>query len=572
MPTDQSPSEILPAGSISRKTGVKTTIVHGLLSPMRDGTLLSLDLIRPDAPGAYPVVLVRTPYDKTRSRTPFYQSLAERGYIVAIQDTRGRFNSDGTFFPYKDDRADGYDTVEWVAAQEWCDGNIGMAGGSYVGQTQWFAAADAPPHLRAIVPTVSPPDAFLNEPICNGCFLLPMGEWMVRMGRRSWQTPPPFEWFDEMPDYFSAMPLATLPTQANFSSPWWDEMMRHPNLDGLWRACSYQDAWPNIIVPALNITGWWDMNFPGAPLNFSGMREHGRTEAIRQAQQIVIGPWPHQVNRTRRLNGIDFGDEAIVNLDDYTVRFYDRWLKGIDNGIERDPRVYVFVVGANEWWTAADWPLPETVPTPFYLHSRGHANSLKGDGVLSREQPSAEPADAFAYDPADPVGLFWNLKDGPVDDRIPSIRDDVLCYTSDPLTDPLDVVGPVSCVLYASSSALDTDWHVRLVDVHPDGAARFLCHGMLRARFRESFERPTLLEPETVYRFEFGMDACGVRFLPGHRIRVEVMSSWFPEYDRNTNSGAPNNFLDDNLVVAYNRIYHDSERASHVVLQVVRGR
>ena len=210
--------------------------------------------------------------------------------------------------------------------------------------------------------------------------------------------------------------------------------------------------------------------------------------------------------------------------------------------------------------------------TPFYLHSRGHANSLKGDGSLSPEQPGAGPADAYAYDPADPVGAFWNLQDGPVDDRIPSIRDDMLCYTSEPLTEPLDVVGPVSAVLYASSSARDTDWHVRLVDVHPDGAARFLCHGMLRARFRDSFEVPALLEPDRVYRFEFGMDACGVRFLPGHRIRVEVMSSWFPEYDRNTNSGAENNFLDDNLVVAHNRIYHEPGRASHVVLPVVHGR
>jgi putative CocE/NonD family hydrolase len=572
MPIQPTPADVLPAGSISPKTGVKTTIVHGLLAPMRDGALLAMDLIRPDAPGAYPVVLVRTPYDKTLGRTPFLRSLAERGYVVAIQDTRGRFNSDGVFFPYRDDREDGYDTVEWVAAQAWCDGNVGMAGGSYVGQTQWFAAADAPPHLKAIVPTVSPPDAFLNEPICNGCFLMAMGEWMVHMGRRSWQTPPPFEWFAEKPAYFDTLPLASLATRANFASPWWDEMMRHPKLDDFWRACSYQDAWPRITVPALNITGWWDMNFPGAPLNFVGMRQHGSTAAIRQAQQLIIGPWPHQVNQTRALNGVDFGDQAVVNLDDYMVRFYDRWLKGVENGLETDPRVHVFVIGANEWWTAADWPLPEAHPTPFYFHSRGAANSLKGDGVLSIEQPGAEPADAYAYDPADPIGLFWNLKDGPVDDRVPSIRDDMLCYTSEPLAEPLDVVGPVVCVLYASSSARDTDWHVRLVDVHPDGAARFLCHGMLRARFRDSFEAPSLLDPATVYRFEFGMDACGVRFLPGHRLRVEVMSSWFPEYDRNTNSGAENNFHDDQLVVAHNRIYHEPGRASHVVLPIVRAR
>ena len=181
-----------------------------------------------------------------------------------------------------------------------------------------------------------------------------------------------------------------------------------------------------------------------------------------------------------------------------------------------------------------------------------------------------EPADAYTYDPADPIGCFWNLRDGPVDDRVPSIRDDMLCYTSEPIREPLDVVGPVSCCLYASSSARDTDWHVRLVDVHPDGAARFLCHGALRARFRESFEAPKLLKPGEVYRFEFGLDAVGVRFLPGHRIRVEVMSSWYPGYERNTNSGAANNFLDDQIVKANQRVFHEASRASFVTLPVVR--
>jgi putative CocE/NonD family hydrolase len=325
-------------------------------------------------------------------------------------------------------------------------------------------------------------------------------------------------------------------------------------------------------VPALNISGWWDMNFPGAWTNFAGMQERGATQQSRDGQQLIIGPWPHWVNRTRTLNGVDFGAQAVVNLEQYVTRFYDRWLKGADNGLDSDPRVQVFVLGANEWWTSDSWPLPEAEPTPFYFHSRGHANSLKGDGGLSTEQPGAEPADGYAYDPADPIGLFWDVRDGPVDDRLPSIRDDMLCYTSDALTEPLDVVGPVSVVLYAASSARDTDWHVRLIDVHPDGAARFLCHGALRARFRESFETPQLLEPETIYRFEFGVDACGVRFLPGHRMRVEVMSSWWPEYDRNTNSGAENNFLDANLVVAQQRIFHEPGRASHIVLPVVRGR
>lgn len=567
------PVAVLPGGPISPRTGGKPHLVHGLLTPMRDGALLAMDLIRPPAPGRYPVVLVRTPYDKTASRRPYYWELAERGYVVAVQDCRGRFNSDGAFFPYRDERADGYDTVEWIAAQDWCDGNVGMAGRSYVAQTQWFAAAETPPHLKAIVPECSPPDAFFNEPILNGCFLLPMGEWMLNMGRRAWQIPGGMgDVFSEHQDYFDALPLSSLPARASIACPWWDDMMRHPNLDGFWRACSYQDAWPRMRVAALNITGWWDMNFPGAPTNFAGLRQHGRTPAVRAGQHLIVGPWWHHTNEDRVLNGVDFGEGAIVNLWEYALRFYDHHLKGIANGIDRDPRVHVFVLGADEWWTADEWPLPDAVPTPFYFHSRGRANTLHGDGALSPEPPGQEPPDVFAYDPSNPAGRFWDLRDGPVDDRGPSDRSDVLCYTSPPLSEPLDVVGPVSCVLHAASSARDTDWHVRLVDVHPDGAARFLCHGALRARFRESFETPQLLEPDQIYRFEFGMDAAGVRFLPGHRVRVEVASSWFPEYDRNTNSGAENNFLDDKLVVAHQRVYHEPGRASHVLLPVVSRR
>jgi putative CocE/NonD family hydrolase len=571
MPENHEPVDVLPVSEISPRTH-KAILRQGLLVPMRDGVQLALDLIQPEQPGAFPVVLVRTPYDKTMNQRPFYRELAERGYVVAIQDCRGRFNSDGEFFPYRNEHRDGYDTVEWLAAQPWCDGNIGMAGVSYVGQTQWFAASEAPAHLKAIIPESSPPDAFSNEPILNGCFLLPTSEWMLRMGRRSWGVPQPFEWFAEIRDYFHALPLSAVPERAGTVSPWWDEMMRHPNWDELWKACSYQHAWAEMGVAALNITGWWDMNFPGGPTNFAGLRENGNSAWVRDNQYLIIGPWWHHANEDRVLNGIDFGESAIMNLDHYKIRFYDRHLKGIGNGIEHDPRVHLFVIGANEWRSADAWPLPETQFTPWYFHSNGHANSLKGDGVLSTAAPATEPTDGFDYDPDDPVGMLWKITDGPVDDRIPSIRDDVLCYTSEVLAESLDVVGPVSCVLYASSSASDTDWHMRLIDVHPDGSARFLCHGALRARFREGFESPVFMQSGEVYRFEFGMDAAGVRFLPGHRIRIEVMSAWWPEYDRNTNSGAANNFMDDTLVVAHNTIYHDEGRASHVILPVIPSR
>jgi putative CocE/NonD family hydrolase len=572
MSIESTVSPVLPTGLISPPITSATHLQHDLRVPMRDGVELSLDLIRPEVPGAYPVVLVRTPYDKVRARQPFHHDLARRGYIVALNDLRGRFNSDGEFTPYIHDTEDGYDTVEWIAQQEWCDGNVGMAGGSCVARTQWLAAAADPPHLKALVPVVSPPDAYLNEPITHGCFLLPVAEWMLWMGRRSWQMTDADPIYSAMRPYFHALPLADMARQAGIQSRWWDEWMQHPNLDEYWRRGSYMHAWGDMSVSALNISGWWDMNFPGAHLNFNGLRRNAKSAQVRDGQKLIIGPWPHRVNRTRTLNGLDFGEQAIVDLEKYQIRFYDRWLKGERNGIEQEAPVYVFVLGANEWWTSSDWPLPEAENVAFYFHSRGRANSLKGDGGLSTEPPGDEPADAYAYDPADPNGMLWRIEDGPVDDRLPSIRDDMLCYTSDVLSEPLDVVGPVSVTLYAASSARDTDWHVRLCDVHPDGSARFLCHGMLRARFRESFEQPKLMEPGEVYEFRFAADACGVRFLPGHRIRVEVTSSWFPEYDRNTNSGAENNFLDAQVVVAQQRVFHERGRASHVTLPIVRAR
>lgn len=571
VPADNAAPGEPPRGDISPKIATKTRLEHGLLVPMRDGARLSLDLVRPEVPEPLPVVLVRTPYDKVLERSrksDFYVSLAQRGYIVAVQDCRGRFNSDGEFFPYFSELDDGYDTVEWIAAQEWCDGNVGMTGGSYVGQTQWYAAARNPPHLKAIVPAVSPPgNLFRNEPISNGVFLLAFGEWMRDMGRRAFQNSDFLNIFTEDQSYFDALPLADLPRQAGSPSAWWDEMMQHPNFDDFWKRGSY-DVWSNISAPALNLTGWYDMSVCGAPLNFEAMRKSGATDDARRGQKLVIGPWPHWVNLHRRLNSIDYGEYAIIELNDYIVRHFDRWLKGRRNGLDDEKPVHVFVMGANEWRAEDDWPLPGTEYVPYYFHSGGHANSLKGDGALSPDPPAIEPPDRYRYDPADPVRVLWNMHDGPVDDRLPSVRDDVLCYTTEPLTEPLDVVGWVTCRLYASSSARDTDWHVRLVDVHPDGSARFLCHGALRARFRESVEEPELLDPGAVYAFDLSMDPTGIRFLPGHRIRVEVTSSWLTRWDRNTNSGAANNFLDDELIVAHQTVFHERGRASHVLLPV----
>ncbi|MEX2375366.1 MAG: CocE/NonD family hydrolase [Dehalococcoidia bacterium] len=563
-----------PRRPISSPLTSQLRIVHDLRVPMRDGVELALDLVRPDLGGPFPAILMRTPYDKTVERgrrEAQIRRFAERGYIVALNDCRGRSNSDGEFFPYVNEHDDGFDTVEWIAAQSWCDGNVGMLGLSYAGQTQWQAASRVPPHLKAIVPLASPPSSlWRNEPILNGVLLLGMGEWMVHMGRRSLQTPNFREQlWNEQREYFDALPIGALGTMAGVKCSWWDEWMRHPTYDAMWKRGSY-DRYADITVPALNVTGWWDMNFPGAPLNFEAMRREGATADARNGQKLIIGPWAHWMNTSRALSGIDFGEHALIGLDDYVIRFFDRWLKDDDNGIEHEPSVYVFVLGANEWWAEDTWPLRGTEDVPFYFRSAGDANSFNGDGRLSNSPPSGhEPSDSYVYDPLNTAHVLWNMRDGPVDDRIATTRRDVLCYTSEPLAEALDVIGWVTCRLYAASSAPDTDWHVRLVDVYPDGSARFLCRGAMRARFRNSLEDPQPLEPGEPTLFEFSLDGTGVRFLPGHRIRVEVTSSWFTQYDRNLNSGADNPFLDDTPVVAAQTVFHERGLESHVLLPVV---
>ena len=552
---------------------------------MRDGVKLALDLVWPDGHGPFPVVLIRTPYDKVFQRDAppevvqglpydptFLASLIERGYLLAVQDVRGRFNSDGDWYPYFNEGDDGFDTIEWIVAQPWCNGNVGMIGRSYVGYTQWMAAAPRPRGLKAIVPIGAQSDLFRSFPVLNGAFVVPMAELLVKMGRHSYQVS------NFMTDvlrgsetYFQTLPLADVPAAAGAETPqWWVDMMAHPNFDAYWRRGSYDDRWSEIEAPALNVTGWYDLTVDGAITNFEGMRRHGRGLA-RSGQRLVVGPWAHWVNTSSSLSGFDFGNEAVIDLAGYVQRFFDRWLKGVSEAIDTSPHVHVFVMGAGEWWADEEWPLPGTEYASFYLRSDGRAHGDDGGGRLAGELPGTEPPDRYVYDPLDAVPSPWSMHDGPLDERPVAARPDVLCYTSEPLEAPLDVVGPLSLVLYASSSARDTDWHVRLADVHPDGFARFLAHGVLRARFRNSLQDPVLLTPGEIERFEIGLAATGNRFLPGHRIRLEVMSSWFPRFDRNLGSGAENNFLDAQAIVAEQAVFHTESYPSHLLLPVVRS-
>jgi putative CocE/NonD family hydrolase len=578
---------------------VKATI--GTMVPMRDGVRLSVDIYRPDAEGRFPVILTHIPYDNATSSTWFGAArarwFAERGYVFALSDFRGRYDSEGTFdiFDHKH-KTDGYDLVEWLARQPWADGNVGMTGPSYMGWSQWWAASQAPPSLKAIAPEVAPPDQFYNGPYQDGilvCWAMDWGAGMMagrtnqRIGDGAYGG-----FANSRAEDYMHLPYLDLPKVKGAAyAPWFETWIRQ-NLSSFeyWERIAYQgrENYSKITVPALNITGWFDANFPGSPMNYIGMKQHGATPASRRPR-LIIGPWSHGIN-TRELVGFDYGADAVLDLNGVICRWFDHYLKGVANGVERDPPVQVFVIGVNRWYAETDWPLPQTQWTRYYLHSGGKANSLKGDGTLTTRPPGDEPPDTYVYDPADPTPDAFDKVgnrtmpvrrvghiEGAVDTRIGAIRDDVLVYQTAPLDADVELTGPIEAKLFAATSARDTDWMMRLVDVHPDGYAALLADGVLRARCRDpenqgayNPEKLSEIKPDAVYEYTLRFwRAVGNVFRKGHRIRIEVSSSYYPYYLRNLNTGADNVGLETKWVVAEQKIYHDRQYPSFVLLPVI---
>ena len=560
---------------------------------MRDGTVLRADVTRPKAEGGFPVLLHRTPYNKvdnseTSLGTPVFY--AERGYAVVTQDVRGRFASDGDFYPFRDDGAgvsrDGYDSVEWAAAQPWSDGNVGTFGGSYAGATQYRNALSRPPHLRAMFVWQSAADYYREWVYHGGAFELGFNmAWARNVTHTNLARLAHGGEYDrlngvleraaeEQQDWYGRLPLHPCRYLEGLSD-WYNDWLEHPEDGPYWWQFSIEKHHDQIETPIYHLGGWFDVFLAGTLTNYTGLKRRARTEEARHAQKLIMGPWEHSVaNIDDRFAGeFDFGPEAGVDIRELRLPWFDYWLKDADTGVMDDPPVRIFVMGRNEWRYEADWPLPDTRYVPFYMHAvpSGSIASLN-DGTLSGEPPEAsENPDGFVYDPYDPVptrgGATLSIPSGVHDQR--EVDERCLTFTSEPLAEELEVTGPVKAVLYAMSSAPDTDWVVRLTDVHPDGYSRPLCDGILRARYRESFEHPRLLEPGKVYRFEVDMAATSNAFLPGHRIRVSVTSSSFPRFDRNLNTGRP---VHKEAVgqVAINTVFHDEVRPSHVVLPVIQ--
>ena len=558
---------------------------------MRDGTTLYADVFRPADSDRHPVLLTRIPYGKHKAR---YHSLyldplraTARGYAVVIQDTRGRHMSAGDFYPFRYEVEDGYDTVEWCGEQPWSNGNVGMFGISYHGATQLLAAVGAPPSLKAIVPTVTSDNYYDSWMYLGGAFNLVFATTWVGGGLLDNVSGHPPEkaqalaelrrWKRDPMAIAESLPLSAMPALRGLADYYYD-WLAHPTYDDYWKALSPCERFDRVQVPALNVGGWFDGFLRGTVRCYQGIRDKGSTGLARSQQHLLLGPWTHEPLPNPAAGERYFGGHAsgeAIDIQGMTLAWFDRWLNDEDNGVDTDPAAYYFTMGEDAWHASEVWPPPGMSMVRYYLGSGGKANTHLGDGILSLE-PSGlyGTPDRYVYDPMDPVrtqggahlygvpGLFLTgvREQGPVE-----TREDVLVYTSEPLERDLEVTGNISLTLWAVSSAPDTDWTGRLVDVHPDGRAYNVCDGILRASLRDSLESPTPITQEEPYRYEIDLGPISMLFARGHRIRLQVSSSNFPAHARNMNTGRPNH-EEAKSQAATQTVLHDSEHPSQLVL------
>ena len=522
---------------------------------MRDGVHLYANLFLPAAGGRFPTVLVRTPYGKGAGLNANYQAFVDHGYAMLIQDVRGRYESEGTFDPIAQESNDGDDTINWIARQSWSNGKVGMTGGSYVGIVQWKAALLNNPHLKCIFPVVSGYDDYRDRFYSTGgaMKLAQRLEWMAENMRAPGYHP-------DFSHFILHLPLHTSDVAATgWPSEMYREVMAHPAFDSFWQKVSVKEQLAKIHVPVFAVGGWYD-NYAE-----SDLAAYSALHKISGLNRILIGPWPH--NMSIPFAGVNFGPDAAVPVRSLQLEWFDQWLMGRDTPIMSSPPVRVFVMGDNRWLEDRAWPPERARPESFYL---------EGQGGLGAEPPRHAGEDRYLFDPYHPVptrggAVCCNPKLfpwGPMDQRPVEQRADVLVYTTAPLKHEVEAVGPVDVVLYAATSARDTDFTAKLVDVFPDGYARNLTDGILRLRYRDSLEKPELAQPGKVYRISVDTGVTANAFAKGHRIRLEISSSNFPRFDRNANTGGEA-AVETHLVKAAQTIFHDKDHPSRLELMVI---
>ena len=573
-------------------------VEHDVVTPMRDGTILRADVYVPErvvpvgAAGAadmgrgFPTLVCRTPYDKSRERDEArYRGLAENGYAVVVQDKRGRWASDGVYRPMFgsrfDDPEDGYDTIEWAAAQPWSNGKVGTFGYSYPSWTQWQLAPLMPPHLVTMFSGGMGPKTTDWE--MGGVFRPGRAlQWLLGLiapDTQKWldaaEGPTTIEDYDAIASVANRekwlwfLPWSELPLEAvGGLREAFHDWLRHHHEDRF----GFIGNFSKIDLPVHHRTGWYDRLVATTDM-YDHMIREAPTEHARANQRLFIGPYSHTNEMTRSTGDMDFGPDAGIDWVELATRWFDYWLKGEPNGVMDGPPVHIFVMGENRWRREEEWPPARAVDTDFFLHSGGAANTPGGDGVLSQEGPGPESPDSYVYDPRDPVMSLYlaNGQDGPFDQRMNAHRRDILIYQTEPLERAIEVTGNPVLRLHAASDAPDTDFTVKLIDVHPDGTAINLCYGFQRARFRNGLDSPPeLMTTGEVYEFELTLLPTSNLFRAGHRIRVDISSSDYPNHDRNHNTGRED-WQDAELCPARQTVFHDAARPSRITLPVIEG-
>ena len=527
----------------------------------RDGARLVSYIARPVGNGPFGVVMQRTPY--TRILHPAGRYWASRGYIFVAQHVRGRDISDGKDFgDYDNDVTDGYDAVEWAAKLPGANGKVGLIGHSDEGRLAWYAAVSAPPHLAAIAPSAATGDPWRIVPYEDMVFSPINVAWACLMRARTLQNINDLD----IGAALAHLPLSDLPQQLGCGDvPLWDRWIEHPTLDAYWRAHAVTTNIAKVRAPVLQISGWYDDS--RGPIDY--------TNALNKVPghpfiRLVMGPGAHK--------GVDyvageFGPQSRVETRRLQLRWFDHYLLGKDNGVDKEQPVDIFVFGDNTWRKEDAWPIARAVATKWYVASNGNANTSAGDGVLDTIPPTGAPADTFTYDPAKPTPFLIDSREleTSLNEDFTSLnasRHDALVFTSKPITKPIEVTGQMSATLWAASDAKDTDWNVMLLDVFPDGHAERVQDGVARARFRKGYDKEVMLTPGSVEQYDIDLWFTSRVFSPGHRLRVSVSSALFPKYDRNLNTGG-NNERDTTFVVAHQRLVHDAAHPTHVTLPVI---
>lgn len=541
---------------------------------MRDGIRLETDVWRDDSVSQAPVVLIRTPYDRTRQKEAAARWV-QAGYVFVAQDCRGTRASEGLLAPYNNEGQDGFDTIEWITRQAWCNGKVGMVGGSYVGAVQWQAAVEHPPGLVVIAPQATWSSFYRNLYLGGAVRLALISGWMAG------NTPKPADVTPaDLDQALFKLPLSDVDQAIGWPMPWLDAWLTHPLPNGFWTRLDLTEQLPRLQLPVLHVVGYYDFFSRESVDNFVLMNTRATDPDTRARQQLILGPWDHGTIGKAQVAEVDFGPAAALDVASIQQEWFDRFLQQDPAALARPfAPVRYFSMGDNRWVDAQSWPPAGIQNTSWYLHSDGRANTRRGTGRLLPNPPAAsQPPDTFRADPGNPVpaspvtptrplkAAVW----GPVDQAPLEDRDDVLVYTTAPLTEDLAFAGTPEVRLTVSTDTADADWVVKLVDVHPDGRAINLATGLLRARYRNSLLHPELLQPGETFDITVEMGPCAARIPAGHQLRIDICGALFPLFDRNPNTAA--GIFGSETAVASEQVHHSPGKLSRLILPLLPAR